>query len=223
MKAQNDQSNEIEFTDSDLSLYPSSSEGSCLWKIEGGEPEPEPEPEPDPEPEPEPEPSEGGGASAKLKAFFKEALKQLAIAGLFNAVAIGVKAILNATAADKKKHPDQPIDWWKNVVKQMQDFDYKGADANGVGVIQTNLVIELQTWLQKNKPKAVSGSEAFLKQWSQESQRDLKHKLIGMDTVEEMAQYMQTYTVSGVKLNGGKPPFICGSTPVIEAAQINFG
>jgi hypothetical protein len=39
-----------------------------------------------------------------------------------------------------------------------------------------------------------------------------------MSTVLAMAQYMQNYTVPNV----GKPPFICGSTPLIEAAQINF-
>jgi hypothetical protein len=146
----------------------------------------------------------------------------LAIAGLFAAVGVGVQAILKAVAADKKKDPDAPVDWWKHVIEQMQSFDYKTADANGKGIIQTNLVIELQTWLQQNKPTSVTASDAFLKQWSADSQKQLKHALIAMDTVLEMAQYMQTYTVTGVISNGGKPPFICGSTPLIQAAQINF-
>lgn len=104
----------------------------------------------------------------------------------------------------------------------MQGFDYKGADANGVGIIQTNLVIELQTWLQQNRPDSVTASTAFQKQWTGDSQKQLKHALINIDTVLAMAQYMDTYKVTGVTLYGGVPPFICGSTPLIEAAQINF-
>ena len=130
--------------------------------------------------------------------------------------------ILKAVAEAKKKDPNAPVDWWQHVIDQMQSFDYKGADANGVGIIQTNLVIELQSWLQQNKPDSVLASTAFLKQWTGDSQKQLKHALINMETVLAMAQYMDTYTVSGVTLYAGVPPFICGSTPLIEAAQINF-
>jgi hypothetical protein len=202
-----------------------------LWKFEGGPdpegPDPEgPDPEgPDPEgPEPEPE-GEGGGNSTAVKDFFKGLLKQIGIAALFIGLQTAVTEILKAVAAAKKKDPNKPIDWWKNVVNQMNTFDYKGVtDPDKIGVIQTNLVIELQTWLQdpKNSPTAASGSEAFLKVWSHDSQRDLGRKLSNMNTVIEMATYMETYVVSGVTINGGKPPFICGSAEVVDAAKIVF-
>jgi hypothetical protein len=100
----------------------------------------------------------------------------------------------------------------------MNSFNYTSDDPNVHGVVQANLVLELQQWLQ-GRPDAVTASNAYLATWSAADQKTLTVTLIGMDTVLQMAQYMDTYKGPA---GNNPPPFICGSTPVLNAAHINF-
>jgi hypothetical protein len=190
--------------------------GSTHWLIEAG---PEPEPEPEPEPQPEPQPSEGGGTSAAFKEYFDELLKEVAGELGNQAVDLSRDAILAAAKKAKTTDPDASVPWWSLIVEQMNTLDYPSDDPRVHAIFQVNLVIELQTWLQENRPQAVAASNAYLATWPNSSRKALTIELIQMDTVLEMAEHMESYTGP----DGQRPPFICGSTPLVDAAHVAYG